>query len=184
MTALSYLTARVLAANLACNTKGQLLSRSTIVEPPDFTDLVHEEFKTASAALLEQSTGRRLIRYDEIAAHVAAHDERLCLIDSDTTYIDTNQVAILQQLQKNAQATSDLYSPVLFLPHGPIETWHKTLLCFSAIALHDFARAIPLVGYICHGRGRNLKKIRLSNGACRNRRRRNLKCSDAELYSY
>jgi predicted RecB family nuclease len=162
MTAPPHLTARALAAYLACNTKGQLLSRSTIVEPSDFTDLVYEEFKTASAALLEQSTGRRLIRYDEIATHIAANDERPCLIDCDTTYVDTNQVGP-QQLHKNAKATSELYSPVLFLPHGPIQTWHKTLLCFSAIALHNFAHTIPLVGYICHGYGRNLKKIRLAN---------------------
>jgi hypothetical protein len=81
MTAMPHLTARALAAYLACNTKGQLLSRSTIAEPSDFSDLVHEEFKAASAALLKQSTGRRLIRYDDIVAHIAADDERPCFID-------------------------------------------------------------------------------------------------------
>jgi predicted RecB family nuclease len=162
MTAMPHLTARALAAYLACNTKGQLLSRSTIAEPSDFSDLVHEEFKAASAALLKQSTGRRLIRYDDIVAHIAADDERPCFIDCDTTYVDTNQV-VLPQFPKNARATSELYSPILFVPQGPIQPWHKTLLCFSAIALRDFARTITLVGYICHGHGRNLKKIPLSD---------------------
>jgi hypothetical protein len=162
MTVMPHLTARALAAYLACNTKGQLLSRSTIAETSDFSDLVHEEFKTASAALLEQSTGRRLIRYDNIVAHIAANDERPCFIDCDTTYVDTNQV-VPPQFPKNARATSELYSPILFVPQGPIQTWHKTLLCFSALALRDFARTIALVGDICHGHGRNLKKIPLSD---------------------
>ena len=105
MTVMPHLTARALAAYLACNTKGQLLSRSTIAETSDFSDLVHEEFKTASAALLEQSTGRRLIRYDNIVAHIAANDERPCFIDCDTTYVDTNQV-VPPQFPKNARATS------------------------------------------------------------------------------
>jgi predicted RecB family nuclease len=51
----------------------------------------------------------------------------------------------------------------LFVPQGPIQTWHKTLLCFSALALRDFARTITLVGYICHGHSKNLKKIPLSD---------------------
>jgi predicted RecB family nuclease len=52
---------------------------------------------------------------------------------------------------------------VLFLPHEPIRAWHKTLLCFAAIAIYDVTRAIPSIGYICHGRDSNLKKIRVSD---------------------
>jgi predicted RecB family nuclease len=163
MTALPHLTARIFAGYLQCNTKGQLLSRSMIAEPLDLSDIVREKFKAASAPLIEKSMSRRIIRYDELALHITVHDGQPCLIDCDTTYVDTNKVIIPQRLRKNAKTTSDSYLPILFLPHAPIQTWHKTLLCFSAIALGDVARTIPSIGYICYGQDRNIKKIRFSD---------------------
>ena len=163
MTAPPHLTARIFAGYLQCNTKGQLLSRSMIAEPLDLSDIVREKFKAASAPLIEKSMSRRIIRYDELALHITVHDGQPCLIDCDTAYVDTNKVIIPQRLRKNAKTTSDSYLPILFLPHAPIQTWHKTLLCFSAIALGDVARAIPSIGYICYGQDRNIKKVRFSD---------------------
>jgi hypothetical protein len=167
MTTPLLLTARAFAGYLQCNTKGQLLARCTIAESPDYTELPLKALKTVAAGLIETSTSRCFIRYDELAHRFAAQDRRSYLIDYDTTYVEANQALVSQQLRRSVKSTKSagdhFCAPVLFLPHEPIRAWHKTLLCFAAIAIYDVTRAIPSIGYICHGRDSNLKKIRVSD---------------------
>jgi hypothetical protein len=93
MTTPLLLTARAFAGYLQCNTKGQLLARCTIAESPDYTELPLKAFKTVTAGLIETSTSRCFIQYDELAHRFAAQDRRSYLIDYDTTYVEASHPA-------------------------------------------------------------------------------------------
>jgi predicted RecB family nuclease len=160
MTDPNLITARTFAGYLQCNTKGQLISRSTTIETPDITELVREQFKRASVAKIQTSTNRRLIQY----AERLAKNKQSYLIDCDTTYLDIRQLDKLQQFRaKRKSATEYPFVPILFLPHEPIQAWHKVLLCFSAIAIRNLAGVVPLAGYICYGSEWSITKIRLTD---------------------
>src|SRR5437667_6158754 len=97
MATMPHITARVFTGYLQCNTKGQLLSRSTVADAPDFTELLLKRFKAACVAPIEKSTSRSLIQYEKIAEHIAWQDGQSCLIDCATTYVDTSQLIAVQQ---------------------------------------------------------------------------------------
>jgi hypothetical protein len=159
-----HITARVFGGYLQCKTKGQLLARSAGTGIPDFAEPILKQFKMASVALIEKSTSRRLIRYDELAERVAAQDGQHCLVDCDMTYVDQSQLVGVQQFRKGSKSERDhFYLPVLFIPYEPVQPWHKTLLCFSAIAICQIAHTIPLFGYVCFGYTGTLKKLRISD---------------------
>jgi predicted RecB family nuclease len=152
------ITSRIFAGYLQCKTKGQLLSRSAAPrgEGLDIVALTHERFKRASVGHIQKSTNRQLIPYGELRTS----DTQSCLVDCDTTYLDITCVDQLQHFRVKRKPEYP-FVPILFLPHGPMEAWHKTLLCFSAIAICEVSGEVPLAGYICHGSEWSITKIRL-----------------------
>src|SRR5712691_6862547 len=155
------LTARAFAAYLQCKTKGQLLSRSIPGDTADFAELLLDRFKEVAAPVIQETTGRALLRYDELPAHLAAHGEPPGLIDCDTTYIDITRIVSEESHESRQPVSADLYVPVLFVPNDPILSWHKALLGFAAIAVRDVGGATT--GYICHGPDKNIKRLRISD---------------------
>jgi predicted RecB family nuclease len=153
------MTCKTFAGYLQCQTKGQLLWRSKTVEP-DFIKMVSERFKLASVAQIQTCIGRRLISYDELSPKC---DESY-LIDCGTTYLDMRTTHIPQGVgAKTNSEPEGSFLPILFTVHEPIDSWHKTLLCFAAIAIWNTCRNVPHAGYICHGIDRTITKLRLTD---------------------
>jgi predicted RecB family nuclease len=153
------MTCKTFAGYLQCQTKGQLLWRSKTVEP-DFIEMVSERFKLASVAQIQTCIGRRLISYDELSPKC---DESY-LIDCGTTYLDMRTTHIPQGVgAKTNSEPEGSFLPILFTVHEPIDSWHKTLLCFAAIAIWNTCRNVPHAGYICHGIDRTITKLRLTD---------------------
>jgi hypothetical protein len=153
------MTCKTFAGYLQCQTKGQLLWRSGTVEP-DFIEMVSERFKLASVAQIQTCIGRHLISYDELSAKC----EQSYLIDCGTTYLDIRTTHIPRGVGAKTKSEPEGSSlPILFTVHEPIESWHKTLLCFAAIAIWNTCRNVPHAGYICHGTDRTITKLRLTD---------------------
>jgi predicted RecB family nuclease len=152
-------TCRTFAGYLQCQTKGQLLWRSG-TDTPNFVELVSERFKLDSVARIQTAIGRHLIPYDEVSAQL----EQSFLVDCDTTYLDVSTTHVPQKVGTKAKVSPEhSFLPILFTIHEPIESWHKTLLCFAAIAIWNICRNVPYVGYICHGTDRTITKLRLTD---------------------
>ena len=158
------LTAQRLADYLQCNTKGQLLWRSPQPRSPHFTSFFCNEIKFRLADRAGHSTGSRVIAFDKISNIVLSRVEGRFLVDCDTAYVDLSRVQITHRARTGPKAHDrDPFAPVLFVVDGPIQKWHKTLLCFSAIAISHLGQSMPSTGYIFRGYDRKVSKIRISS---------------------
>jgi predicted RecB family nuclease len=139
--------------------KGQLLWRSGTGQP-GLIELVRERYKLESVARIQAEIGRSIIPFGDIRAQL---EPAAFLIDCDTTYLDIRTTHVPQQLGTKTKVSPDhSFLPILFTIHQPIDSWHKTLLCFAAIAIWNSYRNVPYVGYICHGTDRTIAKLRLT----------------------
>jgi predicted RecB family nuclease len=153
------MTCKTFAGYLQCKTKGQLLWRAGTVEP-DFTEMVSVRYKIASVAQIQSWISRKVISYDELSVKC----EQSFLIDCDTAYLDIRTTNMPQGVgAKNKSDRDRSFLPILFTVHEPIESWHKTLLCFAAIAIWNTCRNVPHAGYICHGSDRKITKLPLTD---------------------
>jgi len=160
----SLLPARLFAEYLQCNTKGQLLWRSAQPETPHFTKFFYNKIKSGSADRAEHSMGRRLIGFHKIADIDLSRVEQRFLVDCDTAYVDLSCVHISHQAWTGSKSTDgDPFLPILFVVDGPIQKWHKILVCFSAIAISHLGQPMPSIGYVCHGYDREISAIRISS---------------------
>ena len=160
----SPLPAQLLAEYLQCNTKGQLLWRSPKPEAPHFTSFFYNTIKAGSTHRVEHSMGRRLVGFDEIADIDLSGVEGRFFVDCDTVHVNLSRVHISHRPRKDSKSTDgDPFLPILFVVDGPIQNWHKTLLCFSAIAISQLGQPMPSIGYVCHGPDRDISTVRISS---------------------
>jgi hypothetical protein len=155
------LTAKIFAGYLQCKTKGQLLARTSAIEARDIIAPIHERLKLQSVAHVHTATDRTLVSFEQIANAGA----QFHLVDCDTTYVDLTQ---LDQSHRDAGKKKPCSGehpliPILFAPYEPPQAWHKTLLCFSAIAICQSFGTEPPIGYIRRGTAENIATIRLTN---------------------
>jgi predicted RecB family nuclease len=153
------LTAPIFTGYLQCKTKGRLLSRSADVEAIDIFDPIRERLKLQSEARVHTATGRTIIPFEQISNAGA----QLHLVDFDTTYIDLTQLDQPQNSSKRSSSTEHPFIPILFASYEPPQAWHKTLLCFSAIAIRQSFGIHPAIGYIRSGTAPSLATLRLTN---------------------
>jgi predicted RecB family nuclease len=160
----SRLTAQLFAEYLRCKTKGQLLWRSP--QPPiaHFTNTFCNRIRSDSADRAEDSIGRRLIGIDELATLDLSKPERRFLIDCDTTYVDLSRVHISYRARTGPKSHErDPFLPILFVVDEPLQNWHKSLLCFAAIAISHLGQQMPSIGYVCQSYDGEISKVRISS---------------------
>jgi predicted RecB family nuclease len=163
-TSTSHLTARLFGEYLQCKTKGQLLWRSPRPPISHFANVFCNRIKSDLVDRAEHSIGRRLIGFDELANLDFSRLERRFLIDCDTAHVDLSRVLISHRVRTGPRSHErDPFLPILFVVDGPLQHWHKILLCFSAVAISHLGQQTPSIGYVCHGYDKDISTIRISS---------------------